>query len=82
MNVLQSKYCVSSIYIALGYIPGVSGDHSKSEGCPKATPPPIAEGADQWRFGLHVIFVGNPRVGGTTVAIVHAKFLTDEESTG
>ena len=41
-----NKYCVSSIYIALVYIPGASGDHSKSKGCTKATPPPIAAGAD------------------------------------
>ena len=40
------RYCVSSISIALVYIPGASGDHSKSEGCTKATPPPIAAGAD------------------------------------
>ena len=30
------KHRVSSISIALVYIPGASGDHSKSEGCTKA----------------------------------------------
>lgn len=40
-------YCVSSISIALEYTPGASGNHSESEECTKATPPPIAEGADR-----------------------------------